>query len=98
MGKTTLLVYMHFPCINYRPPLPGEPAPYECAVVNGSGAKDLPLHQQQPSPYETATVTNGVYSLLEPPDEIQSRGQPGGNRTDTTDDQHIYEDADRYVR
>jgi hypothetical protein len=65
--------------------------------VNGSGAKDLPLHQQQPSPYETATVTNGVYSLLEPPDEIQSRGQPGGNRTDTTVDQHIYEDADRYV-
>ncbi|CAI8053026.1 hypothetical protein GBAR_LOCUS29003 [Geodia barretti] len=79
------------------PPLPGEPAPYEPAVVNGSGAKDLPLHQQQPSPYETATVTNGVYSLLEPPDEIQSRGQPGGDRTDTTVDQHIYEDADRYV-
>ena len=98
MGKMTLLVYMHLPCINYRSPLPGEPALYECAVVNGSGAKDLPLHQQQPSPYETATVTNGVYSLLEPPDEIQSRGQPGGNRTDTTDDQHIYEDADRYVR
>jgi hypothetical protein len=80
-----------------RSPLPGEPAPYECAVVNGSGAKNLPLHPQQPSPYETATVTNGVYSLLGPPDEIQSRGQHGGNRTDTTVDQHIYEDADRYV-
>ena len=72
---------------------PGEPSPYERAIVNGSGPQNIPLHPAQPSPYETATATTGVYSVLEPPDEKESSSQPGGGT-----EQHIYEDADRYVR
>ena len=93
--RYTTIASFSYLCVHpHRPALAGEATPYECPAE--SGAKNFPLHPQQPSPYETATGTNGVYSLLTPPDEKLS--SDGGNRTDATDEQHIYEDADRYVR
>ena len=58
------------------------------------------LPPQEPSPYEAPSVTIGCYAVLGPPDEAESRGQPGGRGTKPNHytEQHVYEDADKYTR
>ena len=59
------------------------------------------LSPEQPSPYETATITNGGYAVLVPPDEAHSSVHVGGNSTGPnlyTEHQHVYEEADKYTR
>ena len=75
--------------------LPVEPLPH---VFPDECTESL-IHRSTPQPQvpSPSTITNECYGILRPPDEAESRGQPGGRQTDPNHhtEQH---DTDKYTR